>query len=133
MLSIRTPAAWQMILADLALILFLVAMLAVNEDAEFREESESDPELPAIVPIQALYRPGEGAPDIDEWLEQQSPDPRMTLTIVATHRAGAGEEMWERAQALAGPARSTGMAVKVVLREGEASDLYASLGFDEPQ
>jgi hypothetical protein len=122
-------AAWQLILADLALILFMLAAAALSGDAE--EAAEPAPaRASADVPAQALYRPGPAGRSIARWLEQQQPDPRMSLTIVATHRAGATKEALDEADRLAQAARGAGVSARIILREGTAPDLYASLGYD---
>ena len=122
-MAFREGISWQLILADLALILFLVAISTVGDDDE-SVASEAD------VPAQAIYRPRPDGPDIDLWLDQQTPDPRMTLTIVATHLPGDDGRAWRDAKALAAQARRSGIAVKIVTRDGPETDLYARLGFD---
>ncbi len=135
-MSLRDAPGWQLILADLSLILFLVtvAALAVQSD-----EDELPPEQDVIrpganvAPAQALYRPGNGSPSIAEWLDNQSPDPRATLSVIALHRKGEEARAWERAQALAEEARERGVVVRVVIQSGNEADLYASLAFDTPR
>jgi hypothetical protein len=122
-MSLRDGISWQLILADLALILFLVGTSALTEDTE-------PSSLDADVPAQAVYRPRPGAPDIALWLEQQASDPRLTLTIVATHVEGTADNAWGEANRLADQARKSGMMVRIVVREGSVEDLYARLGYD---
>ena len=120
----REGISWQLILADLALILFLVAVSAIEDDTG---TMPSDVDVPA----QAIFRPRPDGPDIALWLKQQTPDPRMTLTIVATHDRGGDGEAWQGANALASSARRSGIAVRIVTREGSGADLYARLGYDD--
>lgn len=127
---IRDSNSWQLILADLALILFLVATAAIADEGE-KDTSASSATAQADVPAQALYRPYPGAPTLSQWLEQQRPDPRMTLSVVATHPGDQAEMAWHAAQELAQSARKTGIRVRVVLREGDKPDLYASLAYDD--
>jgi hypothetical protein len=126
---------WQLILADLALILFLVTLAALASfpeggranDASETGASENgglgagDTARQArFAPSQALYRPGPGAPPLAQWLARQAPDPRATLTIYARH-AGADEAAsWAKARALAQEARGTGVAVRVVIERVDA-------------
>ena len=135
-MSLRDAPGWQLILADLSLILFLVTVAAL---AEKSDEEQAPPEPSGIrpdanvAPAQALYRPSRSGPSIAEWLDSQSPDPRATLSVIALHRAGEEQPAWERAQALADQARDRGVAVRVVVQSGSETDLYASLAFDTPR
>ena len=127
----RPAPGWQLLLADLSLILFLVALASVDE-ANGRPGAPS-PDVaahPAIAAAQALYRPGEGSPTMTQWLAAQPHDPRATLTIFARHSGRDEAVIWSRARELAGAADRAGYAVRVVVTEGRESDLYASLAYD---
>lgn len=125
----RTAHGWQLILADLALILFLVTLSALaSEDANAPGNAETP-----IAPAQALYRPGPQAPSLRDWLAERPRDPRATLTIFAQHSEETRERVWEEAQLLAGEAEASGFAVRVVLTRGSRSDLHASLAYDLPR
>ncbi len=133
-MSLRDPSGWQLILADLALILFLVTIAALADTAEdgVDQDTPSGEELggASVAPSQALFRPGTDVPAIEQWLAQQSGDPRATLSIISTHRLGEDQQAWEAAQAMATRARETGVAVRVIVQLGDRNDLYASLAFD---
>ena len=94
----RNTNSWQLILADLALILFLVsaAALTSGRGVEGLEEQtiaqEDAVTRHSLAPAQALYRAGPGLPSLAEWLERQPRDPRATLTIVAQHKDGKEED-----------------------------------------
>lgn len=130
MMSGRDPASWQLILADLSLILFLVATTALVQQAE---DHDTQPRTPAAAPAQAIYRPGAGTPEFSAWLEAQALDPRISASIVATYLSGAEDQAWQNARALADQARATGLETRIVMREGERADLYASLAYDRGQ
>ena len=136
-MPLRDPSGWQLILADLALILFLVTIAALADTAEDVEDQDAAPDQgldrASVAPSQALFRPGEDNPSIEQWLAQQPRDPRATLSIIAMHRDGGDQEAWEAAQALAVRARETGVAVRVLVQPADRNDLYASLGFDAPR
>jgi len=140
----RNSNSWQLILADLALILFLVTAAAlsaggaVEEAIEAIDEPDSTalpgPALPgALAPAQALYRAGPGLPTLGEWLEQQPRDPRASLTIVAQHVTGEDERAWSDARSMAATASAMGVRARVIIREGEASAIHASLAYDQPE
>lgn len=134
----RDTAGWQLILADLALILFLVTVSALASSAEEESDSETrtssapDREPTSVAPSQALYRPGPDAPSITEWLDRQSPDPRATLSVVALHQPGGERGAWDAAQELAQQARVAQVRVRIVVQPAAQTDLYASLAFDAP-
>ncbi|MFM7402668.1 MAG: hypothetical protein ACKO1N_00960 [Erythrobacter sp.] len=129
----RSGHGWQLILADLALILFLLTLSALpgaeaNSDAPQGETR--GPAMPEVAPAQALFRPVPGRPGIAAWLASQTPDPRATLTIFTVHRPGGEAAAWARAQALAGEAVATGARVRTIIMAGAEADLYASLAYD---
>ncbi len=132
----RETAGWQLILADLALILFIVTVSALADSAEEKSEPGGVPgpdhDATSVAPSQALYRPGLDTPSIAQWLDRQSPDPRATLSVVALHRPGEEDEAWAAAQALALQAGAAGVPVRIVVQPADQSDLYASLAFDAP-
>lgn len=139
----RRPS-WPLILADLALILFLITLTGL--DAEGRQAADpgvmaaarggsrqavasAGPE-PTVAPAQALYRPLPGGPSLPEWLASQPHDPRATLTIFARYAPGQETAMWAKASVLAREAAASKLAVRTILTRGEESDLYASLAYD---
>lgn len=149
MRSARFPHSaqgWQLILADLSLILFLVTLTALvtsSSDEEAADEQanrgKSDVKdtpnvapyvAPYVAPAQALFRQVEGGPDLGEWLSEQPLDPRATLTILARTSAGDEDAIWQEAQGLANDAQKSGVAVRVVIAGGDKSEVYASLAYD---
>lgn len=139
-----TPArgghGWQLILADLALILFLLTLSALPAaeaesgtrlaDREARETDAQGFPTPEVAQAQALYRAVPGGPGLATWLAAQQPDPRATLTIFATHRAGGAADAWLRAELLAAEARASGAPVRTIIAVGETEEIYASLAYD---
>lgn len=136
---LRGPG-WQLVLADLALILFLLTLSALPASeagtAKSRAPAEARREaalVPEIAPAQALYRPLPGGPRLSDWLAAQGNDPRATLTIVARHRPGEEEQAWQSARRLAAQARGSKVGVRIIVAPGRPSDLHASLAFDAPR
>ena len=127
----RSAHGWQLILADLSLILFLVTLTALVSSSS--DEAQSRGSEPYVAPAQALFRQVEGGPGLSEWLAEQAADPRAALTIIARHGAGDRDAVWQEAEALAQSAEDKGVAVRVVITKGEASDVYASLAYDAPE
>lgn len=137
----RAGPGWQLILADLALILFLLTLSALPAaeaetgrklaDHAAREKDARLPVAPEIAAAQALFRPVSDGPSIGEWLTSQPRDPRATLTIFARYRPGTEAEAWKAAEALASAAQASGVAVRTIITVGDESDLYASLAYDQ--
>jgi len=136
----RGGHGWQLIFADLALILFLLTLSALPAaeatsgqrlaDTDAREKDALGPLQSEIAPSQALFRPVPGGPSLAVWLAAQAPDPRATLTIFVTHAAADEATAWDRAEALAGEARASGARVRTIITRGAADDVYASLAYD---
>lgn len=139
----RAGHGWQIILADLALILFVMTLSAlpaaeVESGKRLADSKASEREARGlgrraqIAAAQAIYRAVPGGPGLGAWLASQQPDPRATLTIFATHRTGGEAGAWARAEALANEARSAGTPVRTIISAGESEELYASLAYDQP-
>lgn len=134
---------WQLILADLALILFLLTLSALpaaeaengrRVAARAAQEQTSRKETEAeVAAAQALFRPVAGGPSLGEWLKTQAPDPRATLTIFAIHTGAREAEAWARTEALAAEARASGARVRTIISAGATDEIYASLAYDAQQ
>lgn len=123
----RKATSWQVILADLALILFLTTLagfVAVRSQPASREEDA------IIAAPQALYRRG-GETTLYQWLGQQQADSRLRLTIFARYRVGERLAVWEQARDLMAEAQVAGFSPRVVLEPAGESDIYAALAYDE--
>lgn len=137
---VRGGQGWQLILADLALILFLLTLSALPAaeaenahklgDHEAYERGAQRQPQPEIAAAQALYRPIADGPGIAAWLADQPRDPRATLTVFVRHRPGGEGAAWDAAEQLADDARASGVAVRTIITGGQAPDLYASLAYD---
>lgn len=137
----RIGHGWQLILADLALILFLLSLSALPAaEAEsgrrlaaraVQEQKMRETDEPEVAAAQALFRPVAGGPSLGDWLNAQAPDPRATVTVFATHTPGAEAAAWARAEALAAQARAAGTQVRTIIAVGEADQVYASLAYDQ--
>ncbi|MCZ8134701.1 MAG: hypothetical protein O9266_00220 [Porphyrobacter sp.] len=128
-------SGWQLILADLALILFLVTLTALPRTEADIAASPADrvapvPPAAEIAAAQALYRPVAGGPSLGEWLASQPRDPRATLTVFARHPAGGETRAWAAARSLAASAEGSGVPVRTIITGGAEADLYASLAYD---
>lgn len=138
--NIKAGHGWQLILADLALIFFLLMLTALPAaeaesgrplaDKAARGEETQALASAEIAASQALYRPVAGGPSLTEWLAAQPRDSRATLTVFAHGRRGEDSISWSAARALASEAAASGVAVRTIITVGDEVDLYASLAFD---
>lgn len=127
---------WQTIIADLALILFMVTAAAMGsqkpEAAGSQEPQTTQNPLPARGEPLAIYRPGEGAPALGEWLAGQAADERQQLTVLARYREGGAERAAEAALLLAAEAAEHGVRPRILLEPADRFDVLAVLAFDNP-
>lgn len=138
----RKPASWELILADLSLILFLATaagLTAASQQLDNQSRAQASADKPPskapaqLAATQSLYRPGPGLPSLQQWLSRQPRDPRAALTIVAQHQPGKDLRAWDEARAMADIAKQLGVRSRVIIREGANYDLYASLAYDQPK
>jgi len=128
----RGGGGWQTILADLALILFMVSVSATGGSAPAVPEPAPEPAQAAILQAEpgAIYRSAEGGPTLGQWLAGQPADPRQRLTVVARYADGQGQAVSTAALAWARDADAAGRPARIVLEPGAADDLLAVLAFD---
>lgn len=126
---------WQMIIADLSMILFMLTASAVSrQDNSVHAKPAPAPanrSAPAPAPRSepvAVWIAGEGAPPLGQWLAQQPRDARQQVTITATYAPGAMQEALAQAQALA---KQAGEAR--VLVEPGSPGVRVVIGYDAPE
>ena len=135
----RTALGWQVMLADLALILFMVTAAAMA-DAPDTPKTPPAPQAqkptavdPARSEPVALWRDGAGAPDLAAWLAREQPDPRLQLTITLRYPPAAQAQALARGGDLAQAASARGMAPRVILEPSPAVpalEAVAALAYD---
>jgi hypothetical protein len=117
---------WQTVIADLALILFMVTAAAMQGS---RKQDDSVP-VPALGEPLAIYRQADDAPPLAQWLALQAPDARQGLTIVSHYAPGQAEEATNAAVALAAQAGEAGSEARIVVEPGDRLEVIAMLVFD---
>jgi len=126
-MTARLAVGWEIMLADLSLILFMVTAVALSQTGDGQADMAVSPQGEAL----AFYRVDADAPPIGEWLRSQSPDTRQQLTIVAQYRPGGQEAALMQAETLAREARASGAQARIVVEPGEGGTT-ATLAFDVP-
>ena len=129
MIVARAGSGWQTVMADLCLILFMVTAAALSAQRGLTAYRPPEP-APRAEPL-AVYRPGPGAPPLDDWLAAQAPDPRQQLTLVAHYRPGGEDEALALAARLLAEAGPRAARARVVVEPGEDGTL-AMLAYDDP-
>lgn len=140
-MSLRGGQGWQTSLADLSLILFLVAAAAASQQAAKpsvkpparASSSQSSPApSPQTEPL-SVYVAAPGAPPLAQWLREQAADPRQQLTITARYGPGEGAQsraLTEAGQLLA-EAGAQGRSARIVVEPGMGA-VRAALAYDSP-
>lgn len=123
---IRLSNGWYVMLADLALILFMVTAQAVHEGDTVPVAGNP---LPAEATPIGIYRPGNGAPDLRQWLAAAGRDERMRLTVIARHTGDDSAAAARAAAALAHDA-GEGSRARIVVEPADKDEVLAVLAYD---
>jgi hypothetical protein len=129
---VRAGTGWQTLMADLSIILFMVTAAALSQAGPGKTAQAATPA--GLAPSQrgepiAVYRSGNGAPPLAQWLDTQPRDERQMLTVVATYLPGKQADALTRATAFAQDAFSRGVLTRVVVEPG-LGDATATLAYD---
>jgi hypothetical protein len=142
---------WQTILADLALILFMIcasALSVAEGPAPAADKAQAAPlRLPVapsrpaashpVAPSQqaepvGVWRDGPGAPPLAQWLADQAGDPRLRLSIVVRYapQSGGRAAALDQAAALARAAGPRAATARLVVEPGAQPGASVALGYD---
>lgn len=122
----RAMLSWQTMLADLALILFMVtAATAAPKPAHpapppAPPRAAAAPASPWGQPL-AIWRATPHGPTIGAWLAQQALDPRQRLTILARFAPGTRAQVLAEAGQLAEAAGPAGASARVAVEPASAN------------
>jgi hypothetical protein len=124
---------WQTILADLALILFMMtaAALANAPDGPLLPKAPPPPAAASArgEPV-GVWRDGPDAPDLAAWLAQQARDPRLRVSILVRHVRGQERGALLRAEALVAAAGARGAGARIVIEPGREDGASVVLAYD---
>lgn len=124
----RGALGWQTIVADLALILFMITASTQRGDPPRLEKSVEVP-LPAV----AKWRADQTGPTFQQWIADLPVDPRATLVIRASYSDSRREETWAIAQARATEAKTRFTRVRTELVESRDTTISAVIVYDGQQ
>jgi len=130
----RASMGWQTMLADLSLILFMVAASAMA-DAPTKPQPKAAPSQAANLALGepvAIWRDGVGAPDLAVWLAGQQRDARQQLTITLRYRPADQAAALARGGELATMAVGAKFPARVILEPVAQGGLAvsAALAYD---
>ncbi len=128
----RAAPSWQLLLADLSLILFVATAAALAHAEEVALEAQPGP-LASGSPVAVLRGAGD-ARDLAamaQWLADYRPDPREQLTLTISYTKGTFPAALTRAEALRLVAQAEGQTPRIVLEPAGAPALHASFAFDQ--
>ena len=126
MIAIPMRGGWQTIMADLALILFMVTAAALAERPQHSTGRDA-PEPLRAEPV-AIYRPVPGAVSLSGWLAGQSDDGRLRATVVA--RGTPSPRLVAAGLALADQAQAAGWPARIVIEPAQGEDVSLVLAYD---
>jgi hypothetical protein len=130
----QVSSNWATILADLAIILFMITAADLS-NAEIAR-SAAGPSSAAVTTAEpvAFYRPDGSALSLGRWLAEQPRDPRQQLTIVVHYRAGEADAMATEGLRLISQAEAAGHDARLIAEPGERSEAAVVLAYDaDPQ
>lgn len=120
----KAGPAWQVVLSDLALILFLTTLAA----------SGSGQDAPVSAAARAegvsIYREGAGGLTLAQWLQGQPTDPRVQLTVEGRYSVTDFDRIADQTTRLANEASQSGFRPRLVLEPATESDVIVALGYD---
>lgn len=132
---------WQTILADLALILFMMtaAALANAPDGPLLPSAPPAAKAAQAPPPPApsargepvgVWRDGPGSPGLAAWLAQEARDPRIRVSILVRDTAGHEQAALARAEALMARAGARGAGARIVIEPGSENGASVVLAYD---
>jgi hypothetical protein len=124
---------WQIMLADLAIVLFLTSFSALAKDHPAAHAAHPRPAAvaPAVAEPVALWRAGEGAPPLAAWLKDQGFDRRMRVNVVGSYDAGDRDRVLAEANDLTFEPALAGRAVRLILEPAVTSSVIVTLSYDQ--
>ncbi len=128
-MQMRTGVGWQYAIADLALILFLIAASGLSRPKPVAAQVPK-PSPPLVADPVAVWRPGADMPTLGEWLASQPRDSRQRLTIIARYVGNDVNAASGRAAGLLTSAGPSAGPVRIVIEPAASDDLSAALTWD---
>jgi len=132
-MQMRTGVGWQYAIADLALVLFLIAASGLSQPKPVATQvpkPQVQLQPPLVADPVAVWRPGADMPTLGEWLASQPHDNRQRLTIIARYVGNDPRAASGRAAGLLTSAGPSVGPVRIVIEPAASDDLSAALTWD---
>lgn len=123
----QREVSWQLVLADLALILFVCTLAGLVGANNARENREC---RTIFANSQSIYSNTPIKTGFGDWLAMQEPDDRAQLTIFGIYRNGESARIHQSVSMLENEAIAAGARPRLVIEEGNANQVFASLAYD---
>ncbi|PEQ14458.1 hypothetical protein B2G71_02370 [Novosphingobium sp. PC22D] len=131
----RSGTGWQVMLADLSLILFMVTAAVLAKRPEVPPPVPTRPQADLHASEQAeplaVWIAAPDAPGLDEWLAAQPADARQQLTVTAFYTPGGQARALAEAARIVAAAGPGAEAARIVIEPG-AGPPRAAIAFDVP-
>ena len=145
-MTLKLAHGWQVMLADLSLILFLTTAAAFDPDPPAEpatapaDASEGEAvtgeaalaDTRAEIDPVAVFRPGTGT-GLREWLATRTGDPREAVTVLARYRPGERDAAMAQVDALAGEAAASGIEPRILVEPGDEETTLVLVTFGADQ
>jgi len=134
--GVRASLGWQLVLADLSLILFLTTASALSDKHERgADDAATRPdEFSESGAVAALYLASTNGPAFGDWLTAQPRDPREQLTIRADYNVRDRAVVIQQVETLAEQAARAGFTPRIIIEPASESQgqtrITASFAFD---
>jgi len=133
-MNVRINSGWQALLADLAMILFMITASALSNAPAAPAMGAAHPRAPVVASPRAepvgVWREGVDAPPLATWLAQQPADPWVRLTILVRYADGRREDAMKQAGRLLLAAGPRGLNARVLIEPGPQAGASATLAYD---
>jgi hypothetical protein len=131
---------WQIMLADLSIVLFLTTFSALAQ-GKTPDEAPPPPAVAAVQPAVpaapivaepiAIWRAGKDSPPLGEWLKTQAADPRLRVNVHGGYRQGRRDAVLIEAAAVTADPSLAGRSVRLILEPAQTNSVLVTLTFDQ--
>lgn len=143
-MSAAPGTSWQLMLADLSIVLFLTTFSALAQShakptpappaaAAARPATPPAPPPPLVAEPVAIWRAGEGPPSLAEWLKTQAIDARMRVNVHAGYAEGRKDAVLAEATSVAADPALAGHAVRLIIEPAASDAVTVTLSFDQTE
>ena len=125
---VRAASGWQTVIADLALILFLITAQAVGKKPATQSQAEEERQPPASSSALAVHRPKQGE-SVREWLVASTTDQRQMATISVGYTQEKRAEALSEAERLLAEADSAGVPARLIATPNATDDVVITVDY----